>query len=182
MLVGFLIIHGATGAAGTAGATGATGPTGAAGAAGATGPTGPANGLNAYGGRYNNGGQTINLAIGAQTQLSLPQTMPALNESYATANSVTVAQAGDYEITYFMSGTASVATTLTLAVRQNGTNIPSLEISRLLSVGTSSIYSGSAVVTLTAGSTIDMALSALLAVGVTLGGGVNTSLTVKKLN
>lgn len=108
--------------------------------------------------------------------------MPALNESYTTANSVTVAQDGNYEITYFISATASVATTLTLAVRQNGTNIPSLVISRPLTVGTSSIYSGTAIVSLTAGSTIDMALSALLAVGVTLGTGVNASLTVKKLN
>jgi len=38
------------------------------------------------------------------------------------------------------------------------------------------------IVTLAAGDVIDMALSALLAVGVTLGTGVNATLTVKKLN
>ena len=49
-------------------------------------------------------------------------------------------------------------------------------------MGTSSIYSGSTIVTLAAGSVIDMALSALLAVGVTLGSGVNATLSVKKID
>ena len=52
-----------------------------------------------------------------------------------------------------------------MAVRSNGTNIPSTVISRALSVGTNSIYSGSTIVTLAAGTTLDMAVSALLAVG-----------------
>ena len=69
-----------------------------------------------------------------------------------------------------------------MAVRQNATNIPSTVISRLLSVGVSSIYSGSVIVSLNAGDVIDMAISALLAVGVTLGTGVSATLTVKKLN
>ena len=67
-------------------------------------------------------------------------------------------------------------------VRANGTDIPSATISRLLAVGTSSLFNGSTVVTLAAGSVIDMALSALLAVGITLGNGVNATLTVKKLD
>lgn len=147
-----------------------------------SGPTGPANGLNAYGGRFSNTGQTISISVGTQTQISLPATMPVLNENYNTPNSITIFQTGNYEISYFLSATAAVATTLTLAVRQNGVNIPSLEISRLLAVGTSSIYSGSAIVTLPAGSIIDMALSALLAVGVTLGSSVNASLIVKRID
>lgn len=153
--------------------TGATGPTG---------PTGPAAGLNAYGGKYNNTTQTINLGIGTQSQIPLSTNMPNLNTTYATANSITVTTGGTYEINYFSNMSAAIATTLTMAVRANGTNIPSTVISRALSVGTSSIYSGSTIVTLTAGSVIDMAISALLAVGVTLGSGVNATLTVKKLN
>ena len=150
--------------------------------AGATGPTGPAAGLNAYGGKYNNTSQTINLGIGTQSQIPLPTSMPNLNTTYVTQNSITITTAGTYEINYFSNVSAAVATTLTQAVRINGTNIPSTVLSRVLSVGIGSIYSGSVIVTLAAGDVIDMALSALLAVGVTLGTGVNASLTVKKLN
>ncbi len=149
---------------------------------GATGATGPSNGLNAFGGKYNTTTQTLNLGIGVATQIPLPTSMPNLNTTYTPANSITVAQAGTYEINYFSNVSVAVGTTLTQSVRINGTNIPSTVTSRALSVGVGSIYSGSVIVTLAAGDVIDMALSALLAVGVTLGSGVNASLSVKKLN
>jgi len=76
----------------------------------------------------------------------------------------------------------AVGTTVTLAVRQNGVAIPWATISRLLSVGVSSLFSGSVIIALEAGDEIDMALSALLALGVTLGSGVNATLTIKKLD
>jgi len=157
-------------------------PQGPTGPSGSIGPTGPSSGLNAYGGKYSDTPQTINLAIGSSTPIALPSTMPNLNTTYTPANSITVAQAGTYEINYFSNLSAAVATTLTFAVRNNGTNIPATVISRVLSVGVGSIYSGSVLVTLAAGDVIDMALSALLAVGVTLGTGVNTTLTVKKIS
>ena len=100
----------------------------------------------------------------------------------ATTASITVAQAGTYEINYYSNVSLAVATTLTFAVRNNGTNIPATVISRALSTNVGSIYSGSVIVTLPAGAVIDMAVSALLAVGVTLGTGVNATLSVKKLN
>ena len=158
------------------------GPTGPTGITGPTGVTGPSNGLNAYGGKYNNTTSTLNLGIGTQTQIPLPTAMPNLNTTYTPANSITVAQAGTYEINYYSNISAAVATTITMAVRNNGTNIPSTVISRILSVGVGSIYSGSTIITLAAGDVIDIAISALLAVGVTLGTGVNATLTVKKLN
>lgn len=173
---------GATGPQGVQGLIGATGPTGITGPTGATGPTGPSAGLNAYGGKYSNTAQTLNLGIGTQTQIALPNSMPNLNTTYAPANSITVTQAGTYEINYYSNVSAAIATTLTMAVRNNGTNIASTVISRVLSVGVGSIYSGSTIVTLAAGDVIDMAVSALLAVGVTLGSGVNATLSVKKLN
>lgn len=149
---------------------------------GPTGPTGPAAGLAAYGGKYNTATQTLNLGIGTQTQIPLPSNMPNLNTTYTPANSITVAQAGTYEINYYSNISVALGTTVTLAVRQNGTNIPNTVINRVLSVGVGSIYSGSVIVTLAAGDVIDMAISALLAVGVTLGTGVNSTLSVKKLN
>lgn len=177
--IDFTIPAGPTGPTGPTGLTGVTGPTGLT---GATGPTGPTAGLNAYGGKYNNTTQTINLAIGTQSQIPLPVSMPNLNVTYNPANSITVSQAGTYEINYFSNLSAAIATTLTMAIRNNGTNINSTVISRTLSVGVSSIYSGSVIVTLAAGDVIDMAISALLAVGVTLGSGVNATLTLKRIN
>ena len=173
---------GATGATGPQGIQGPTGATGATGPQGIQGPTGPTSGLNAYGGRYSDTAQTLNITIGTQTQVPLATTLPNLNTSYPTANAITVTQAGTYEINYFSNMTAAIATTVTMAVRNNGANIPSTVISRALSVGVSSIYSGSTIVTLPAGSVIDMAMSALLAVGISLSNGVNATLTIKRLN
>ena len=169
----FVIPQGPTGPQGIIGPTGATG---------ITGPTGPANGLNAYGGRYNNNASSISLGLLSQTQIPLTTTMPNLNTTYTTDNSITITNSGVYEINYFLNVSVTVGTTLTMAVRNNGTNIPSTVISRLLSVGTSSVYSGSTIVNLPAGSVIDMAISALVAVGVNLSNGVNATLTVKRLN
>ncbi len=149
---------------------------------GPTGPAGPAGGLQAYGGRFNNTASTLNLGILTQSQIPLPTTMPGSNTSYTTNNSITINQTGVYEINYFLNVSASVGTTLTLAVRNNGTNIPSTVISRVLSVGTSSVYSGSTIVNLSSGNVIDMALSALVSLGVNLSSGVNATLTVKKIN
>lgn len=107
--------------------------------------------------------------------------MPNLNTTYGT-NSITISQAGTYEINFYTNVSVTVGTTLTLAVRNNGTNIPATVVSRTLSVGTSSIYSGSVIVNLGANSVIDMAVSALVSVGLTLGSGTNASLTVKRLS
>ena len=183
-------IAGPTGPTGINGVTGPTGPTGATGADGAIGPTGPtgptgADGtanLNAYGGLYNNTPQTINLTLGGTTQLPLPSNMPSQNVTYTPANSITAPVAGVYEINYFTNISAALGTTVTMSVRRNGTAIPDATISRALSVGVGSIYNGSIIIDLNAGDVIDMALSALLAVGVTLGSGVNTTLTIKQIN
>ena len=146
------------------------------------GPTGPNFGLNAYGGRYHNTGGNISLGIGTPSQIPLSLTMPNQNTTYVATNSITVTEAGVYEINYSSTLSVALGTTLTLAVRSNGTNIPTTVISKALSVGTGSLYSGSVITNLTAGSVIDMAISALIAVDVTLGSGVNSILTVKRIN
>ncbi len=177
-VLNFVIPRGATGATGATGPAGAIGTTGATGATGATGVAD----LNAYGGLYNATPQTLNLTLGGTTQLPIAATMPLKNVSYAPANSITVSAAGVYEINYYTNVSAALGTTVTLEVRRNGTAIPQATLSRVLAVGVGSLYNGSFIITLNAGDVIDMALSALLAVGVTLGGGVNTTLTVKQLS
>ena len=176
---------GPTGAAGLAGATGPTGPTGAAGLAGATGPTGAtgiAGGIASFGSKYSDAPQTINITLGGTTQVGLPTGGPNLNMSYATVNAITVTQTGTYQISYLLNGSVAVGTTVTMSVRRNGTAIPGASISRVLSVGTGTLYSGTVMVALTAGDVIDMALSALVAVGVTLSTGTNASLNIIRLS
>lgn len=148
---------------------------------GPTGPTGPARSV-AYGGKYNNTGSSISIGVGTQSQVPLAISMPNANVTYTPNNSITVGSAGVYEINFYTNFSAAVSTTVTLAVRVNGANIPATILSRALSVSASSTYSGSVIVSLNAGDVIDMAISALLAVGLTLGSGVNASLTVKKIN
>ena len=174
-------VQGIQGIQGATGPTGATGEQGIQGVTGPTGATGTAD-LNAYGGVYNTTPQTLNLTVGGTTQLPLPSAMPLKNVTSTPVNSLTVGVTGVYEINYSSNVSAALGTTVTMSVRRNGTAIPEATISRVLSVGVSSLYSGSIIIALTAGDVIDMALSALLAVGVTLGSGVNTTLTVKQIN
>ena len=169
-------VAGPTGPTGLAGATGPTGPTGA------TGPTGSGTGLASFGSKYSETPQTLNIALGGTTQVGLPTGGPNSNMSYTTVNAITVNQTGTYQIAYFLNGTVAVGTTVTLAVRRNGTAIPGASISRLLAVGTGSLYSGTVMIALTAGDVIDLAVSALVAVGITLGTGTNASLNIIKLS
>lgn len=149
---------------------------------GPIGPTGPTSSLAVYGGKYNTASSNLNLGIGTQTQIPLATSMPSNNATYTPVNSITVGQGGTYEINYYLNVSATVATTLTMAVRNNGTNIPSTVISRAISVGAGSVFNGSTIVNLSANSVIDMAISALISLGVTLGSGVSASLTVKKIS
>ena len=72
----------------------------AIGATGPIGPTGPSTGLQSYDGRYNNTFSNITLGILNQTQIPLSLTMPNLNTTYTNANSITINQAGTYELIF----------------------------------------------------------------------------------
>ena len=169
------------------GATGPSGPAGPAGPAGPEGPEGPAGGLGAYGGRYSDTPCTITLAGGAAFPVPLGRTMPALNETYPAANLLAVANAGTYAITYLLTLTAlsappaAKAAAVAFAVRKNGAVIDSATQSLLLAIGVQNTYSGTAIVTLDAGDTLDMALCSPLAVGISLGEGTNAALTAIQL-
>ena len=107
--------------------------------------------------------------------------MPTLDIDVTTnPNSLTIIDAGDYELTY--NGLAEVdnAGNLTLAIRNNGTNIPGTVQTLTLTANESESFGGSIVVTLTAGSIIDLALTSTVD---TTDGTVNqASLTAKKIN
>lgn len=180
-------IAGPTGATGATGITGPTGPSGATGITGPTGPTGPTGatgnvaGLNAYGGHFSNTPQTLALTVGGNTVIPMANAMVSNNVTVAPST-ITIQQSGTYEINYYLQTTATVGAAVTLAVRNNTINIPATVNTRTLSAGTNSVYQGSAIVALTTGDVLDLALSALLALSVTLAAGVNASLTIKRLD
>ncbi len=144
----------------------------------ATTPTG----LAAYGGRYNVTGSTLDLAAGTPTQVPLAATMPALGATYPTANEITIADAGDYEINYSALVSTTGGQSLTLAVRVNDTADPSATQTVALTGGVETPLSGSVIVTLAPGDVIDLALTSPSAADVTFGTGQTAALTVKKLD
>ena len=176
-------IIGPTGPTGPTGADGEIGPTGPTGADGEIGPTGPANGLNAYGGLYNDAVQALTLLIGIPVQVSFNNSMPFLNTTPSvTENTIIVSESGDYEINFKIVGSISLALALSTFVRVNGAIIPASETSSLLTVGVENEITGSIIVSLSDGDEIDIAASALVAATLTLGADVNATLTVKKLD
>ena len=173
---------GPTGPQGIQGEIGPTGPQGIQGEIGPTGPTGPAGtGLDAYGGRYSTIDQTFTTTAGTPTQIELANVMPTLDIDVTTnPNALTIIDAGDYELTYNALAEVDNAGNLTLAVRNNGTNIPGTVQTLTLTANESESFGGSIVVTLTAGSIIDLALTSTVD---TTDGTVNqASLTAKKIN
>ena len=165
-------------------AVGPAGPIGPIGSQGPIGPQGPAgpSGLTAYGGRFSNTPQAIPLEESIAEQVALGGTMPALNESYVPANSITVAMAGSYQISFVIKAAASLAATVTAAPRLNGVYIPSLTVTSSLSAGTPSVFSASAIITLAAGDVIDLAVSSPSTVSLVFGTDVSASLNVSKVN
>lgn len=178
---------GPVGPQGLQGATGATGATGPQGAIGPTGPTGPAGptgaagtGLIAYGGLY---GTTTDVVALTTTPVALPlgTQMPSSNLTYGT-NSVTVTDAGTYELAYGVRGSMSDGSSLTVSVGQNGTAIAATTITDALTSGTPSSVHGQTIVTLSAGDVLTLLASDSGSATWTPGSGANTYLTVKKLD
>lgn len=188
---------GATGPAGPTGAPGAAGPTGATGPAGPAGATGPAgntaSGLAAYGGRYNSSTQLLFFTQADEyIPISLNTTMPALNVSYPAANSITVSEAGDYEITYNLLLNANQSITAAAGVRRNGTMLQQTRGSQTLSADDSAgtTYDGrlaaSTIVSLAANDVLDLAIAIVRTLPANLdaivNGNANALLTVKKIS
>lgn len=169
---------------GPTGPTGATGPQGIqglTGEVGATGPTGPAGtGLEAYGGRYSTAEQNFTTTTGTPTQIEIANIMPSANISTATPNSLTINEDGTYELTYNALVEVNNAGNLTLAIRNNGTNISGTIQTLTLTANESESFGGSIIVPLTTGNVIDLALTST--VNNTDGTVNQASLTAKKIS
>lgn len=180
---------GATGAVGPIGPTGATGPQGPQGVAGPTGaqgpvgPQGPAgangtNGLASFGGAYSTLTTGIPLTATATT-LPLVSALPLSNVTVGT-NSLTVANAGTYQMDYGISGSVTPDATITLSVTQNGTDIPQT-VTTLTFTATETQLIGSTIATLTANDVLRLSARSSADTTLTPNDNVNTYLTIKQL-
>ncbi|CDG25553.1 BclA C-terminal domain-containing protein [Bacillus velezensis] len=171
---------GGTGPTGSTGVTGGTGPTGSTGATGGTGPTGSTGtSLTATSGYASNtGGGVVPVIVGGTT-ISLPneQNLSADITANAANTIFTVAPAGRYYISYHINLTAGLLVSSRILI--NGTPPASSIIAPVASLAN---FNNSFIVTLPAGSTIQLQLFGLLGAATLLGGSVGAALNIIRLS
>ncbi|MCR4367422.1 MULTISPECIES: collagen-like protein [Bacillus amyloliquefaciens group] len=170
-------ITGATGATGPIGSTGVTGDTGPTGVTGATGGTGTS--LTATSGYASNTGGGVVAVIVGGTTISLPneQNLSADITANAANTIFTVAPAGRYYISYHINLTAGLLVSSRILI--NGTPPASSIIAPVASLAN---FNNSFIVTLPAGSTIQLQLFGLLGAATLLGGSVGAALNIIRLS
>ncbi|MBW7976230.1 collagen-like protein [Bacillus velezensis] len=179
-LTGSTGVTGDTGPTGSAGATGGTGPTGSTGATGGTGPTGSTGtSLTATSGYASNTGGGVVAVIVGGTTISLPneQNLSADITANAANTIFTVAPAGRYYISYHINLTAGLLVSSRILI--NGTPPASSIIAPVASLAN---FNNSFIVTLPAGSTIQLQLFGLLGAATLLGGSVGAALNIIRLS
>ncbi|MED3509317.1 BclA C-terminal domain-containing protein [Bacillus velezensis] len=167
-------------AAGITGATGGTGPTGSTGVTGGTGPTGSTGtSLTATSGYASNTGGGVVAVIVGGTAISLPneQNLSADITPNAANTIFTVAPAGRYYISYHINLTAGLLVSSRILI--NGTPPASSIIAPVASLAN---FNNSFIVTLPAGSTIQLQLFGLLGAATLLGGSVGAALNIIRLS
>nr|WP_306470894.1 collagen-like protein [Bacillus amyloliquefaciens] len=171
---------GVSGPTGFTGATGGTGPTGFTGATGGTGPTGSTGtSLTATSGYASNTGGGVVAVIVGGTTISLPneQNLSADITANAANTVFTVAPAGRYYISYHINLTAGLLVSSRILI--NGTPPASSIIAPVASLAN---FNNSFIVTLPAGSTIQLQLFGLLGAATLLGGSVGAALNIIRLS
>ncbi len=176
---GFSNFNPATPRRNVTGPTGPTGPAGPTGPGGATGPTGAA--ALGYGGLASIDGAAVTLTAGTATQIPMATEMPSLNTAYATANTITIGQTGVYQVIYTVAGDFTAAGTATAGVRVNDTEEANLTQTNTVTAGGGTIFSGSALVSLSAGDVLDLAVLSSVANTFNPGNGAGVSLTVTRV-
>ncbi|WP_426554118.1 BclA C-terminal domain-containing protein [Bacillus velezensis] len=177
---GFTGATGVSGPTGITGATGGTGPTGITGATGVSGPTGSTGtSLTATSGYASNTGGGVVAVIVGGTTISLPneQNLSADITANAANTVFTVAPAGRYYISYHINLTAGLLVSSRILI--NGTPPASSIIAPVASLAN---FNNSFIVTLPAGSTIQLQLFGLLGAATLLGGSVGAALNIIRLS
>lgn len=184
---------GPTGPQGMQGIQGVTGPTGPRGITGPTGPTGPGGVITpTYGGLRNSSVQLLSFtAADTYVPLTLNTQLATNNVTYGN-NTIIIIESGDYEIFYNVLINTSSAVDVGIAVRNTGlpiietTGSQTLALDSTTTIAYDGRLTGSTIVSLNTGDTLDLAVRVLRTLPVGLdtivNNNVNATLTVKKLN
>lgn len=174
---------GPQGLQGIQGEVGPTGPQGLQGVQGEVGPTGPqgAPAIVVYGGAYDNTSETLTLTPGTPITVPLTVAYPSENVTIGT-NSVTVNEAGTYQIDYRVSGVADTAGDYTVSLIENGASVDGSDTTKTLATGENTDFVGSYITTLSAGDTVSLGIDGSTAGSTfTLSDGTNANLIVRQL-
>jgi hypothetical protein len=148
--------NGPEGSMGPQGDTGAAGATGQDGATGPTGATGPA-GTGVFGSFY----QTTTQFTYPGSPIPLPVTqMVSSGFGYTSGGSITIFQAGTYEVTYTALGLPSDTTPLGLMLSVNGMTVGGTTFSAGNAASGPEAVSGQAVININANDTITLSATA----------------------
>lgn len=137
----------------------------------------------AYASIYNNTQTPITLNQGAAaTPVTLGVKGLNNNVDNQTANKLTITAAGDYKIEYFLAASSNTAATLTLDVKNNGTQIVGSNVSEAVGANESTRINGVVLANLQAGSILELDVSTSANTTITPADGTNAYLIVTKLN
>ena len=173
-------IAGPQGAQGAVGPMGPPGPQGAQGIQGPAGPTGPT--LSTYGRKYNDTTTAISLEANISQEVPLGKAGPVENITTATKNKLTITQNGVYLIEYFFSGSASANGNITVGVKQNNNTIGSSTITKSVTQGTNTDFSGSTINSLSANDEIGLSIESTVVANITPATGTNAYLNITRLS
>ena len=106
---------------------------------------------------------------------------PSENVTIGT-NSVTVNEAGTYQIDYRVSGVADTAGDYTVSLIENGASVDGSDTTKTLATGENTDFVGSYITTLSAGDTVSLGIDGSTAGSTfTLSDGTNANLIVRQL-
>ena len=149
-------------------------PRGDTGAAGTTTP--------AYANIYSTSQTVVNLTAATATTVTLATVGVSNNVNTATANKLTITNAGDYKIEYFLAGSPSVSGTLTLDVRKNGVTIDGSSVSASATANEAIPLQGTIISTLSANDILELDVASSVNANFTPSDGTNAYLIITKLN
>ena len=136
----------------------------------------------AYSSIYSTTQTVINLNQGTATTVTLGTTGVNYNVNNETANKLTITNAGDYKIDYFLAATSSAAATLTLDVKNSGNQIVGSNISEAVGANEAVQIQGSVLANLAVGNVLELNVASSVNSNLTPSDGTNAYLIITKLN
>lgn len=153
------------------------------GATGPTGPTGPAGPLSSdYGRRYDSTANPIVLTQNIMKTIPLSTVGATSGITYDTADTLTIAEAGIYFISFGFSGSSSVSTDVTVEVVKNDVMITGSSVMKTVTANVANDFIGSIIVSLSANDNITLGIDATNEVTITPSNGSVTYLNVMQIS